>query len=169
MNETLVQALGFVALGLNLFASSTINDNRMRSIICLSCLTFSIHYTLLGALVAGLNLFVNSFRALVSVRYKGLKVFYLFLVIQIGISLYFYSEPRDVLPAIASIISCYALFIAEGMRMRIAFLFCTLTWLVNAALVGSYGGVLNDIFNATMLTITIFRLKRQKEIQIETN
>ncbi|HAS6348420.1 TPA: YgjV family protein [Vibrio vulnificus] len=169
MNESLVQALGFVALCLNLFASSTTNDNRMRAIICLSCLTFSIHYALLGAVVAGLNLLVNSFRALVSVKYKGLEVFYLFLAVQIAMSVYFYSEPRDVLPAIASIISCYALFIAEGMRMRIAFLICTLIWMTNAVLVGSYGGLLNDMFNATMLSITIFRIKNNKKIQMQTN
>ncbi|ANU38692.1 YgjV family protein [Vibrio scophthalmi] len=169
MDETLVQALGFLALGLNLCASSTTNDNRMRAIICLSCLTFAVHYSLLGALVAGLNLFVNSFRALVSVKYKGQKVFFLFLAIQIGMSIYFYSEPRDLLPAIASIISCYALFIAQGMRMRIAFLVCTLTWMANAVLVGSYGGLINDIFNATMLSITIFRLKKQQQIQLQTN
>ncbi|WP_332057991.1 YgjV family protein [Vibrio taketomensis] len=169
MNETLVQALGFVALGLNLCVSSTINDNRMRALICLSCLTFAVHYTLLGALVAGLNLFVNSFRALVSVKYKGYHVFCLFLIVQIGMSIYFYSEPRDLLPAIASCISCYALFVAEGMRMRIAFLICTLTWMVNAALVGSYGGLLNDLFNASMLTITIFRLRKQQKLQAQTN
>lgn len=102
MNETLVQEFGLVALGLNLFASSITNDSRMRAIICLSCLTFSIHYTLLGAVVAGLN----SFRTLVSFKYKGLKVFCLFLAVQIAMSVYFYSEPRDVLQAIASIISC---------------------------------------------------------------
>ncbi|RJX69488.1 YgjV family protein [Vibrio sinensis] len=169
MNETLVQALGFVALGLNLCASSTTNDNRMRAIICLSCLVFAIHYSLLGALVAGLNLFVNSFRALVSVKYKGRHVFFLFLIVQIGMSIYFYSEPRDLLPAIASIISCYALFIAQGMRMRFAFLVCTLTWMVNAVLVGSYGGLINDLFNATMLSITIFRLKKQQKLQVQTS
>lgn len=169
MNETLVQALGFVALGLNLCASSTVNDNRMRGIICLSCLIFAVHYSLLGALVAGLNLFVNSFRALVSVKYKGLHVFILFLIVQIGMSAYFYSEPRDLLPAIASILSCYALFIAQGMRMRIAFLMCTLVWMVNAILVGSYGGLINDLFNATMLSITIFRLKKQQKLQVQTN
>ncbi|MBB1465585.1 YgjV family protein [Vibrio sp. SG41-7] len=168
MNELLIQALGFVALGFNLMATSTVNDNRMRALICLSCLIFSIHFTLLGALVAGLNLFVNSFRALVSLKFKGLKVFGIFFVVQIVISIYFYSEPRDLLPAIASTISCYALFCAHGMRMRIAFLVCTLIWLVNAFVVGSYGGFINDIFNSIILCITIFRLKREQKSQSQT-
>ncbi|MGD8117015.1 YgjV family protein [Vibrio sp. TRT 29B02] len=169
MNETLIQSLGFVALGFNLMAASTVNDNHMRALICLSCLTFSVHFTLLGAVVAGLNLFVNSFRALVSVRYKGIKVFFVFLIAQIAMSIYFYSEPRDLLPAVASMISCYALFCAQGMRMRIAFLVCTLIWMVNAIVVGSYGGLINDLFNSTMLCITIFRLNKQQKLSIQTN
>lgn len=79
MDEVLIQSLGFVALGVNILAASTVNDNRMRSLICVSCLIFSIHFTLLGAVVTGFNLFVNSFRALVSVKFKGVKVFFNFL------------------------------------------------------------------------------------------
>ncbi|NOI65092.1 YgjV family protein [Vibrio sp. 99-8-1] len=162
MNEYGIQALGFLAFGFNILAASTTNDNRMRAIICLSCLTFSIHYTLLGAFVAGMNLFVNSFRAFVSLRFKGTKVFFVFVVIQLVMSAYFYSEPRDVLPAIASLFSCYALFCAEGKRMRFAFLICTLIWMINAVIVGSYGGLMNDFFNATVLCITIGRLRKEE-------
>lgn len=165
LNEYSIQALGFLAFGINLFAVSTVSDNRMRALICLSCLTFSVHYTLMGAFVAGLNLFVNSIRAFVSLKFKGVKLFFIFLVIQISMSVYFYTEPRDILPAVASSLSCYALFCAEGMRMRIAFLFCTLLWMINAFIVGSYGGLLNDIFNAMVLCITIIRLYRSRELQ----
>lgn len=166
MSDTLIQALGFIAFGINIMAASTVNDNRMRALICCSCLIFSLHFTLLGALVAGLNLFVNSFRALISLKYKGIKVFYAFVTLQLAMSAYFYSTPTDLLPAVASLASCYALFCAEGMRMRIAFLICTLIWMVNAFVVGSYGGILNDMFNATMLSITIFRIKREQKLQI---
>jgi hypothetical protein len=146
-------------------AASTVSDNRMRALICCSCLMFSLHFTLLGALVAGLNLFVNSFRALISLKYQGIKVFFAFVALQLAMSAYFYSTPADLLPAIASLVSCYALFCAEGMRMRIAFLICTLIWMVNAFIVGSYGGILNDMFNATMLSVTIFRIKREQKLQ----
>jgi hypothetical protein len=166
MSDTLIQAIGFIALGINIIATSTVNDNRMRTLICCSCLIFSLHFTLLGALVAGLNLFVNSFRALISLKYKGKKVFYTFVALQLAMSVYFYSTPADLLPAIASLVSCYALFCAEGMRMRLAFLICALIWMMNAFIVGSYGGILNDMFNATMLSITIFRIKREQELQI---
>lgn len=167
MDEVLIQSLGFVALGVNILAASTVNDNRMRSLICVSCLIFSIHFTLLGAVVTGFNLFVNSFRALVSVKFKGVKVFLIFFVIQVLISIYFYSEPRDLLPTMASIISCYALFCAHGMRMRIAFFNCTLIWAANSFLVGSYGGLINDLFNLTMISITIIRLNNKQKLQIK--
>lgn len=165
MSENLIQALGFIAFGFNILAASTVSDNRMRALICCSCLIFSLHFTLLGAVVAGLNLFVNSFRALISLKFKGIKVFYVFVAVQLAMSAYFYSSPTDLLPAVASLVSCYALFCAEGMRMRIAFLICTLIWMVNAFIVGSYGGLLNDIFNASMLSITIFRIKREQQLQ----
>ncbi|WP_117232785.1 YgjV family protein [Vibrio maerlii] len=167
MSDTFIQALGFVAFGFNILAASTVNDNRMKALICLSCLTFSLHYTLLGALVAGLNLFVNSFRAFISLKFKGIKVFWFFVLLQVALSAYVYTSPTDLLPAAASLVSCYALFCAEGLRMRIAFLICTLIWMINAYIVGSYGGILNDTFNATMLCITIFRIKRERKLQIQ--
>ncbi|MGR5175846.1 YgjV family protein [Vibrio parahaemolyticus] len=167
MSDTYIQALGFVAFGFNILASSTVSDNRMRALICLSCMTFSLHYTLLGALVAGLNLFVNSFRAFISLKFKGTKVFLVFVLLQVALSGYFYTSPTDLLPAVASLVSCYALFCAEGLRMRMAFLICTLIWMINAFIVGSYGGILNDMFNATMLCITIFRIKREQKPQIQ--
>ncbi|SEG06486.1 YgjV family protein [Vibrio hangzhouensis] len=167
MSDTYIQALGFVAFGINILASSTVSDNRMRALICLSCLTFSLHYTLLGALVAGLNLFVNSFRAFISLKFKGTMVFWIFVLLQVALSAYFYTSPTDLLPAVASLVSCYALFCAEGLRMRIAFLICTLIWMLNAIIVGSYGGILNDMFNATMLCITIFRIKREQKPQVQ--
>lgn len=52
--------------------------------------------------------------------------------------------------------------------MRVAFLICTLTWIASTVFIGSYGGLLNDMLNATMLSITIFRLKKQQKIQMQT-
>lgn len=161
MNDLTIQALGFVAFAINIVASSSVDDRRIRTLLCLSCLTFSVHFSLMGAYVAALNLLVNSFRAFVSLRYTGTKVFVLFVLVQAVMSIAFYSQPTDLLPAMASLISCYALFCAQGMKMRIAFLCCTFFWLMNSIVVGSYGGMMNDVFNATMLSITIFRLRRR--------
>jgi MFS family permease len=165
MNEFWIQSLGFVAFAINIMATSTVNDHRLRALICCSCLVFSVHYALLGAFVAGLNLLINSFRAFVSLKYKGTMVFVIFLLVQGILSSYFYTQPTDLLPAAASLLSCYALFMADGLKMRMAFFACTLLWMANAAVVGSYGGLLNDMFNAVMLCITMYRLVRVERLK----
>ncbi len=165
MNEIWVQALGFVGFAINLCAVSSVDDRRVRACICLSCLTFATHYALMGAIVASANLQINSFRALVSLKYSGKKVFWFFVVVQLVLSAALYSEPKDLLPMMASLISCYALFCAKGMTMRFTFLTCNVFWLLNSIVNGSYGGVVNDLFNNTILCITIFRLHRRNKLQ----
>ncbi|MDA9556615.1 YgjV family protein [Vibrio sp.] len=165
MNETYIQAIGFVALAVNLMGTSTVNDNKMRMLIFGSCFLFAIHYTLLGAVVAGANLFINSIRALVSIKYKTKTMFWSFLIGQTIISAYFYTGTEDLIPWFASAINCYALFLCKGIRMRAAFLTGTMLWFVNAAVVGSYGGMINDAFNSTMLLLTIYRLNRSSKPQ----
>ncbi|PCD89127.1 YgjV family protein [Vibrio mediterranei] len=160
MSSELIQALGFMAFGINLLAGSTVNDNRMRALICCSCLLFSTHYFFMGAVVAAINLLINSVRAFVSLRLKGAPMFWLFLAIQTVMTITYYSEAKDLLPWLASSLSCWALFLGHGLKMRLAFLLCTLIWLVNAVIVGSYGGMLNDIFNAIVLSTTVYRLYR---------
>ncbi|WP_390903521.1 hypothetical protein [Vibrio paucivorans] len=41
--------------------------------------------------------------------------------------------------------------------------------MANAIVVGPYGGLINDLFNFTMLCITIFRLNKQQKLSIQIN
>ncbi|MDA9557680.1 YgjV family protein [Vibrio sp.] len=165
MSEFWIQVLGFIALSVNLTASSTLSDTRMKGLIFISCMLFATHYMLLGAVVAGLNLFINSFRAIISIRYKSSWLFYAFLGIQTVFSAIFYEQPSDLIPWLASAFSCYALFMAQGIMMRWMFFICTALWLINSVIAGSYGGMVNDMFNLGILSLTIFRLSRQQAIQ----
>ncbi|WP_413112000.1 YgjV family protein [Thaumasiovibrio sp. DFM-14] len=161
MNEVWIQSLGFVALGFNILAGSTTHDNRMRALICCSCITFSIHYMLLGAVVAGINFGISAFRALCSIKFQGYKPFFCFALIQLSMSLFFFQEPRDLLPAVASLFGCYALFCVRGLAMRLAFLFCACLWMINALVVGSYGGLVNDVFSIGILLVAIGRIYKE--------
>ncbi|UJF20036.1 YgjV family protein [Vibrio sp. SS-MA-C1-2] len=166
MSETMIQAIGFLALIVNLIGSSCISDKRMRIFLFCSCTLFSIHFTLLGGFVAGINLFINAVRSLVSIKFTGTKMFVLFLIIQTSLSYFFYQSPTDLIPLMASTVSCYALFMCKGIAMRFAFLICTLLWLINAVVLGSYGGAINDMINATILATTIYRLSRREKVEV---
>ncbi|PFG46192.1 inner membrane protein [Vibrio sp. ES.051] len=162
MNEVLIQSIGFVALGVNILAASSVNGNRMRALICVSCFISSIQFILLRAVVTGFNLFVNFSRVSASVKFKGIKVFFIFFVIQVLISSYYYSGPRYSLPTIASVISCYALFSAHVMRMRVAFFNFTLIRETNCFFVSSYSGLFKNLFNFIIIRNTFFRLNNKK-------
>jgi hypothetical protein len=159
---TLAQALGFITFGCSIAAFSSTNDHRFRVFLTLGCLLLAIQYGILGALVAGVNLAINSVRALWSIKYRGAIWFWVFMILQTGLSVLVYKSPIDLLPWTASAISCYALFFLSGRAMRTAMLLCTCVWLVNSVMVGTYGAILNDLFNISVMSLTLFRMSRVK-------
>ena len=115
------------------------------------------------ALVAAVNLAVNAVRAFISVNHQGWRWFWGFLGLQSVFSILVYSNPIDLLPWLASAISCYALFCLRGIPFRIGMMMCTAVWLINSTLVGSIGGVMNDVFNISVSLITIYRLYNDEQ------
>ncbi|WP_109315348.1 YgjV family protein [Pseudovibrio ascidiaceicola] len=163
MDPLVIQGFGLAAYAVNMVGFSTKRDQLFRSLLFVSCSLFCIHYVLMGAYVTGTNLGINGVRSFVSLRFKGYTWFALFAVIQTGMSVMVYEGLIDLLPWSASLMSGFALFCLSGIQMRIAMLACALTWMVNALIVGSWGGSLNDITNATLLVFTIYRMKTANE------
>ena len=156
----IIQSFGLAAFAVNMVGFSTKNDQLLRTLLFVSCSLFCIHYTLLGAYVAGINLAINGARSFVSIKFKGYLWFGIFATLQTIVSIFFYQGLIDFLPYSASLISGFALFCLSGIQMRIAMLVCTLTWMINAFIVGSWGGSLNDVINVTLLMITIYRMQK---------
>lgn len=163
MDPLIVQGFGLAAFAVNVVGFSTKRDQLFRGLLFVSCSLFCIHYVLMGAYVAGANLGVNGVRSFVSLRFKGYVWFGVFVVIQTIMSAMVFKGFIDFLPWSASLMSGFALFCLSGIHMRIAMLACAFTWMINAFIVGSWGGSLNDITNATLLAITIYRLKTSSE------
>ncbi len=105
MIETLIQKLRFVALGFKLMVAPTVKGNRMRELICSSHRIFPVQSVLFGVVLAEGNLFVSYFLRAVSFIDKSVTVFFL---TQFAMIKYFYSEPSELQPAIASNNSLYA-------------------------------------------------------------
>ncbi|RKF14274.1 YgjV family protein [Alginatibacterium sediminis] len=159
---TVAQVLGFIAFFFSIAAFATTKDKRFRVFLTVACLLLALQYGLLFAYVAAANLVINAFRALWSINHSGHKWFWAFFITQSIISVIVYKSPIDLLPWFASAISCYALFFLSGIQLRIAMLLCTVVWLINSSLVGSYGAIFNDVFNITVTLSTIYRLKLAK-------
>ena len=160
MDPLFVQALGFAAYAINMVGFSTSRDQLFRGLLFCSCTLFSLHYALLGAYVASANLGVNGLRSIASLRYKGGRAFIIFAIVQCALGTYFFRGALDLLPWSASLLSGYALFCQSGIKMRISMLTCALIWMINAIIVGSWGASLNDITNATLIAITIYRMSK---------
>ncbi|KZL28959.1 YgjV family protein [Pseudovibrio sp. WM33] len=168
MDPLVIQSFGLAAYAVNIVGFSTRHDQLFRSLLFVSCSLFCIHYVLMGAYVAGANLGINGVRSFVSLRFKGYTWFGIFAVIQTIMSVMVYEGLIDLLPWSASLMSGFALFCLSGIQMRFAMLICALTWMVNALIVGSWGGSLNDITNATLLAFTIYRMKTANEREAQT-
>lgn len=161
-SEVLAQGLGILAFCFSVGAFASKGDKRFRLFLTTSCVLLAVHYGLLMAYVAAVNLIINAVRAVLSVNHHGMRWFWLFFIGQSLISLTVYQSPIDLLPWLASAISCYALFNLQGIALRVGMMLCTFVWLLNSALVGSIGGVMNDVFNISVSLLTIYRLHRDQ-------
>jgi hypothetical protein len=76
---------------------------------------------------------------------------------------YFYHEPMDVFPIIASSIAGAATFLFTGLQMRIAFLLVSAFWLCFNLYAHSIGGVMADVSVLIINGITILRILNDKK------
>jgi hypothetical protein len=70
------------------------------------------------------------------------------------------TRASDWLPLGASCIGTLALFLMEGVRMRVAMLCGTGLWIVNNIIVGSVGGTALELVIAVVNIVTIRRMMR---------
>uniref|UniRef100_UPI00124F871F YgjV family protein n=1 Tax=Acinetobacter bereziniae TaxID=106648 RepID=UPI00124F871F len=124
------------------------------------CVAYIIHFALLGRPTAVASSTMSLLRSVLSLYTRSKWVALLVIVANLGLGLVFATRPSDWLPLGASCIGTLALFLMEGVRMRVAMLCGTGLWIVNNVIAGSVGGTALEVVIAAVNIVTIRRMLR---------
>jgi len=157
------QIAGYVSFVLGLTAALQRSDRRLKFFNSSQSFIYSIHYLLLGNLPAAASALVSSTRSALALRYTSRALAFVCAAANLAVGFLFAKSPLGWLTPIASAVATLALFLLQGVRMRIVLLATTLCWLANGILTGSIGGTILETCTAAMSTLTILRLLRSPE------
>lgn len=166
-----IQAVGFCALTLIVLSFQKNRKSFTLFLLLIAAFLFSIHYALLGAWTAALVNIISAIRAFVfSLRGNDTWVdnnmtLYAFVVLFLLAGVFTIENIWSVLPVISMIIECFALWTKKTKYMRWLFFSARPPWIIYNVLVGSYAGLITEIFIVLSLTIAIIRfdILKQKE------
>lgn len=154
------QIVGYLAFALGVGSFLQKNDRHFKLYMAGECLAYALHFFMLGNPTAMASSLVSLTRSVLSLYTKSLWIALLIVAVNIVLGLSLVEKPTDWLPLIASCIGTLALFLLQGIPMRLMMLIGTGLWLVNNILVGSYGGTALEIVILIVNCWTIWRLWR---------
>ena len=99
---------------------------------------------------------VSLLRSVAAPKARGPAVGLLFIALSSGFGAWLYTGCVLLLPIAASCIGTAALFLLQGLRMRMLMPFGTLLWLVHNLLVGSLGG---RVLEACLLVANLWTIR----------
>lgn len=153
------QLFGYAAFFLGVTSFLQKNDIRFKLYMSAECVAYLVHFTLLGNPAAGASSLVSMTRSLVSIYSKSLWIALLFVAINVGLGLKLATVWWNWIPLIASSVGTLALFLLEGIQMRVLMLLGTALWIVNNVLSGSIGGTALEVVIAITNTYTIYKMR----------
>lgn len=164
LSDVLVQGIGFVGL-MFFFISFQVKSNKLLfTMQLLGCLCFSSQFALLGAYSGALSILVNIIRNALLVRYNDVKWIRwkgwvaVFATSTLAIAYFTWNGPISLLPAAGTIAGTIGYWTNNAKKIRIANLAVNAPcMLVYDALVGSWGGVLNEAITLASIIISIIR------------
>jgi Bacterial inner membrane protein len=154
----LPQLFGYLAFifGVGCFLQKS--DLRFKAFMSIECVSYVIHFWLLGNPTAAASSAVSVGRSLASMRSRSPWVALFFVLLSLGMGVWLASGWLSLLPIAASCVGTTALFLLKGIRMRALMLLGTLLWLINNIVSGSYGGTLLELVILSTNSWTIWRL-----------
>lgn len=152
------QCIGYVAFVLGVTAFLQKDDRRLKLLVASECLAYTVHFRMLGNLPASLSAFVSSGRCLLALRTRSIVLAVLIIALNLALGVAFVTTNAGWLPVISSCLGTVAVFMLEGVAMRLVLMVCTLLWLTNNIITGSVGGTLLETTIAVANLATMIRL-----------
>ncbi|MDB5814741.1 MAG: hypothetical protein JWN23_1858 [Rhodocyclales bacterium] len=154
------QLFGYLAFFFGVGCFLQKSDVRFKVFMSIECISYVIHFWLLGNLTACASSAVSVGRSLAAIRSRSRWVALIFVLLSLGMGVWLAKTWLSLLPIVASCIGTTALFLLSGVRMRALMLVGTTLWLINNIASGSIGGTMLEAVILTTNTWTIFRLMR---------
>ena len=153
-----VQALGFLAFFVSLYAFSRTSDKQLRIGQAVQSLILALHFYLLGASTAAAMSLLTVIRNFLSLHKKIRNMAILFMVIYVAVGIYTYKELVDLLPVASALLGTSAVFYLSGIRMRLVMMLSTIFWIIHNAVFISIGPLLMELFIFAVTARTVYKL-----------
>lgn len=158
------QCVGYVAFVLGVASFLQKDDRRFKQFMAAECFAYIVHFALLGNPTAVASSTMSLLRSVLALRTRALWVALTIVAINIGLGLYLATSAAAWLPLAASCIGTLALFLLQGVPMRLAMLCGTFLWIGNNLVSGSVGGSALEIVIAMVNTRTILLMVREQRV-----
>jgi hypothetical protein len=155
------QLVGYAAFVLGVGCFLQKNDRRFKLFMTGECIAYVIHFWLLGNPTAVASSLVSTTRSALALYTRSVWVALAIVAINIALGASLAKHLWNWLPLLASCVGTLALFLLDGVRMRIAMLVGTVFWIANNILSGSIGGTALEIIIAVVNSFTILRMLRR--------
>lgn len=155
------QCVGYVAFVLGVGSFLQTDDRRFKLFMAGECLAYVVHFALLGNPTAVASSTMSLLRSLLALRTRSVWVAVAVVAANLALGMALAKQASDWLPLAASCLGTLALFLLQGVPMRLVMLCGTGLWIANNIISGSIGGTALEIVIAIVNTVTIIRMARQ--------
>lgn len=162
---SLPQLFGYATFMLGMVTFSRKNDGHFRLWLTAQNLLYAAHFFLMGNPAAMAGMFLSVMRNLLSMRTRALWVALLLLAANVVLGFFVVKSVWNVVPLLAAAVATLSMFRLQGLKLRLGMLTATLLWLLNNILIGSIGGIAMEVVIAIVSCVTIFRLRRDGQLQ----
>lgn len=152
------QIAGYGAFVLGVAAFLQTSDRRLKVLLSGETFAYLVHFLLLGNTAAAVSSAVSGVRTLLSIRFRSPWLALAIVVINVTLGALVAVSWTSWLPVIGASLSTFAVFLLDGVRMRLTIFLGTLLWLANNIVSGSIGGTVLETFIAIANGITILRM-----------
>ncbi len=160
------QVVGLMALALCIAAFASKRDDRLLAILIFANVAFAVQFFLMGGLVAGAISSLIVVRIALVRRFKrDARVMAAMLAATVAVAAPAWSGPADLVPLAAGLIGTYAMFMTDGIAMRLLLAGGAACWMAANWLSGSAGAFAAEALILVTNAVTIARLARERRAE----
>jgi hypothetical protein len=159
---SLAQCVGYVAFVLGVGSFLQTNDRHFKLYMAAECIAYMAHFALLGNPSALASSAVSTVRTLLALRTRSLWVAVAVIAANIIFGINIANKWSDWLPLVASCLGTVALFLLQGIPMRLLMLCGTSLWIANNVIAGSIGGTALEVVVAITNITTMVRMAQRR-------
>jgi hypothetical protein len=156
------QCVGYAALAFGVGSFLQTDDKRFKLLMTGECLAYVLHFALLGNATAVASSVISTLRSLLALKTRSAWVAAAVVAANVGFGMAMATRLTDWLPLAASCLGTLALFLLQGIRMRLVMLCGTVLWIANNLIAGSIGGTTLELVVLAVNVSTIVRLRRAR-------